>query len=121
MRQKIATLLLLAALTLGPLAGVRAQSQSELDRMAYRDFQRADARLNVVYRRVRATLDATGRAKLEKVERAWVAYRDAQADLEADVNRGGSMEPMVYSNVQESLTNDRIKALRAFQGEMQGR
>ena len=113
--------LFLAALAVLPLAGARAQSQMALDETANREFERADARLNIVYRQVLGMLDATGRKKLQKAERAWVAYRDAQADLEADVNRGGTMEPMVYSSTETDLTDARIKALHDFQADMNDR
>ena len=108
---------LLVALVLvgGPQA--RAQNQQEMNQQAERDFTRADAQLNAVYKRVSAKLDGVGKKKLIKSERAWVIYRDAQADLEADQSRGGSMAPMLYAGTQAQLTKERIKRLRDLLSE----
>jgi len=90
-----------------------SQSQSEMNQSAEADFEKADAKLNVTYKKLLATLDADGKKKLIAAERAWVAYRDAEADLEADAAaRGGSMAPMIYSGTCTRLTEARIKELQ---------
>jgi uncharacterized protein YecT (DUF1311 family) len=89
-----------------------AQSQPELNAAADAEYQKADARLNATYKKLLAKLDDEGKKKLIAAERAWVAYRDAQADFDADAAaRGGSMEPMEYSNSCLELTEARIKQL----------
>ncbi len=89
-----------------------SQSQPEMNETALEDFQKADARLNVTYKKLLASLDADGKKKLIAAERAWVAYRDAQADFEADLEaRGGSMAPMIYNETCTELTEARIKEL----------
>jgi len=90
----------------------RSQSQPELNAAADAEYQKADARLNTTYKKLLAKLDDEGKKKLIAAERAWVAYRDAQADFEADAAaRGGSMEPMEYSNSCLELTEARVKQL----------
>lgn len=111
-----AAVIFLAILVICPVA--QAQTQTEMNVTADKQFKRADARLNSVYRRVRASLDTRSRAKLEKAEHAWVTYRDAEAGLEASLYRGGSMEPMVYANVQRNLTDARIKELQGLEAEL---
>ena len=89
-----------------------AQSQSEMNETSWADFQKADARLNVTYKKLLSKLDADGKKKLIAAERAWVAYRDAHADFEADLGaRGGSMAPLIYNETCVELTEARIKEL----------
>jgi uncharacterized protein YecT (DUF1311 family) len=91
-----------------------AQNQQEMNQTAESDFEKADARLNAAYKKVLAKEDEDGKKKLIAAEKAWVAYRDAEADYEADSQaRGGSMEPMIYSGTEATLTEDRIKQLQA--------
>jgi uncharacterized protein YecT (DUF1311 family) len=107
--------LLLGALAISLVTGapvLRAQSQQEMNQTAEADFEKADAKLNSVYKKLLAKQDEEGRKKLIAAERAWVAYRDAEADFEADAAaRGGSMEPMIYSGTAKRLTDARIKEL----------
>src|SRR4029079_8301547 len=72
-----AALLLLLALA-PPNPCDSPQTQVEMNRCAREELRRTDARLNVAYGRLLARLDANRRAKLQKAERAWVAFRDAQ-------------------------------------------
>ena len=88
-----------------------SQSQPELTAQAQADFEKADARLNALYKKTLAGLDAEGKKKLIASERAWLAYRDAEANYEADSERGGSMAPMIYNQACLELTEARIKEL----------
>ena len=90
----------------------RAQSQSEMNMEAADSFRRADATLNKVYQKVMAALDEEAKGKLKAAQRAWVAFRDAQAQFEADEARGGSMAPLLYEGARATLTNLRIKELQ---------
>ena len=91
----------------------RSQSQPELNDASWAAYQRADARLNATYKKLLAKLDDEGRKKLIAAERAWLAYRDAQADFDADAAaRGGSMEPLEYNESCLELTEARIKQLQ---------
>ena len=94
-----------------------AQSQPEMNATSLAEYQKADARLNVTYKKLLAKLDDEGKKKLVAAERAWVAYRDAQADFDADAAaRGGSMEPLQYNVISLELTEARINQLeKAFE------
>jgi uncharacterized protein YecT (DUF1311 family) len=94
-----------------------SQSQPEMNEKFQADFEKADARLNAVYKKTLATLDAEGKKKLVAAERAWVAYRDAEAAFEADSERGGSMAPLIYSQTCLELTVARIEQLRKSASE----
>lgn len=105
--------LLIATLAL-PMAEVAAQSQSEMNQEAHAGFEKADAELNKVYAKVLAKLDAEGQRKLKAAQRTWVAFRDAQAELDADIMRGGSAAPMLHSGSMAGSTQTRTQQLKEF-------
>ena len=95
------------------LTPANAQSQSEMNRGAAREFETADATLNKVYKQLIGKLDDEGKEKFKLAQRAWVQFRDAQADFEADKEaRGGSMAPLIYNGTRKTLTDARIKELQ---------
>ena len=105
--------LLLAALTL-PSAKAEAQTQSEMNQQAYADFKKADAALNKIYAQVLAKLDEEGQTKLKAAQRAWVVFRDAQAELDADFMRGGTAAPTLHAGSLADTTRQRTQALKDF-------
>ncbi|MES2921225.1 MAG: lysozyme inhibitor LprI family protein [Verrucomicrobiota bacterium] len=105
--------LLIASLYL-PSAEVRAQSQHEMNQQAYADFEKADAALNKIYAQVLTKLDAEGQGKLKAAQRAWVTFRDAQAELDADLMRGGSAAPLLRAGSLAGSTVRRTQDLKDF-------
>ena len=102
--------LLLAALSPVPLV---AQSQQEMNAEAAEAFTIADKELNAVYAKVLANLDDEAKEHLKKAQRAWVAFRDAEASFRADAEaRGGSMWPLIHEGVRSRLTKERVKSLK---------
>jgi uncharacterized protein YecT (DUF1311 family) len=92
-----------------------SQTQAELNREAAAEFERADAELNDLYKRVlagAAEVDDERKQKLIKAQRAWPAFRDAEAEFEADEVRGGTAYSMEYNGARTNLTEERVKALR---------
>ena len=89
------------------------QTQFEMDEQAGKEYTRADAELNRVYKKLMAKLDATGAAKLKKAQRAWIAYRDAEKDFSADYARGGTMASMLATMAAADLTRQRTKILQS--------
>jgi uncharacterized protein YecT (DUF1311 family) len=92
-----------------------SQTQVELNHEAAATFERADAQLNDIYKRVLGTAaaaDEEREQKLIKAQRAWLVYRDAEAEFEADEVRGGTAYSMEYNGARTKLTNERVKALR---------
>ena len=103
-----------------------AMAQLEMNQCAFRDFERADAELNRLWRDVitgarasdrsgengrREGDDRTEEATLREAQRAWVAFRDAHCTWEGFAERGGSLEPMVYEECRTRLTRERIAQL----------
>ncbi|MEA3213692.1 MAG: hypothetical protein QOE70_6749 [Chthoniobacter sp.] len=113
MKTTLLSLLVLAALVL-PISHAYAQSQAEMNQEAYADFKNQDVALNKVYQQVLAKLDDEGQAKLKTAQRAWVAFRDAQAELAADLMRGGSAAPLLRAGSLAETTRARTRQLKEY-------
>ena len=104
---------ILFVLACAPLA--LAQTQLEMNDKAAAEFAKADKELNEVYAKVIGVLDDQAKEMLKRSQRAWVAFRDAEAAFQADAEaRGGSMWPLVHEGVRGKLTRERVKALREY-------
>jgi uncharacterized protein YecT (DUF1311 family) len=107
---KVPSLALLLCFT--PLA-LPAQSQQEMNAEAAESFKKADQELNAVYAKVMANLDDEAKEHLKRSQRAWVAWRDAEAAFRADAEaRGGSLWPLIHEGIRSRLTKERVKGLR---------
>jgi uncharacterized protein YecT (DUF1311 family) len=94
-----------------PLAQIDAQTQAEMNAEASADFVKADAELNKTYGALLKELpDAESKEKLKQSQRAWLAFRDAEAEFEG---RGGSMAPTLRYATKTDLTEQRTKQLKA--------
>ena len=68
-----------------PIAQMRAQTQAAMNAQARAEFEQADAELNKTYEALLAKLpDAESKQKLKESQRAWLAFRDAEAAFAAD-------------------------------------
>ncbi|HEY1123645.1 MAG TPA: lysozyme inhibitor LprI family protein [Haloferula sp.] len=104
--------LCLALIAAAPIV-IHAQSQQEMNAEAAESFKKADKELNEVYAKVLANLDDEAKENLKKSQRAWVAWRDAEAAFRADAEaRGGSMWPLIHEGVRGRLTKERVKSLK---------
>ena len=66
-------------------------------------------------------LDEEAKERLKKSQRAWIAFRDAEAAFRADAEaRGGSMWPLVHEGIRGALTKERVKMLREYLLEEKG-
>lgn len=104
--------LCLVLIAAAPVA-LHAQSQQEMNAEAAESFKKADKELNEVYAKVLANLDEEAKENLKKSQRAWVAWRDAEAVFRADAEaRGGSMWPLIHEGVRGRVTKERVKSLK---------
>jgi uncharacterized protein YecT (DUF1311 family) len=117
----LAVALLLGA---GPTCDT-AVTQLELTECASRQFEKADRALNAQWKMTLAEMrkrdadpaeqDSTGRPgfadALLTSQRTWLAYRDAQCQLERLQAHGGSMASMLEIMCKASLTDQRTAAL----------
>jgi len=93
-----------------------AQTETGINGQAHSEFERTNAALETTYKDLLTRLpDAESKRKLLESQRAWIAFRDAEASFAADQVRGGAAAPAVrYASMKES-TEQRIKQLkRAF-------
>ena len=111
----VTTLLVLAA-----MIPSRSQTQEQMTQQAEASFETADAELNAVYDQVaKAMPDEPARRKLIHAQKAWGIFRDAQAELDADSARGGSLQPQIYAMSEEATTRARIAQLKQLLKELQ--
>jgi uncharacterized protein YecT (DUF1311 family) len=92
---------------------VFSQTQAEMTQRANDDADRADKALNATYKELMALLDDEGKEKLKTAQRAWLKFRDAEAEVDADYARGGSLSPQLYAIALKSLTEARTAQLQA--------
>jgi uncharacterized protein YecT (DUF1311 family) len=74
--------------------------------------------MNAAYRSVSAKLDERGQAKLRAAQEAWLKFRTAEADYEADAARDGTLAPLIAASVQADLTESRRKDLEKSAREL---
>ena len=123
----IAALFLLAAEAEPAINCKDPGPQMELNICAYRDFERADAEMNVQWRRVVAAMREADKQVDRKydqqplhydtllaAQRAWLTFRDQHCTLASFEARGGSMQPMLDSGCKADLTHERTKQLKAL-------
>ncbi len=89
-------------------------NQLELTQCADRQLSASDKVLNQTYRKLLADLDDEHRVLLQKAQRAWVGFRDADCDLDASTALGGSMYGMLVSDCRHAMTDTRVKELKAW-------
>ena len=90
-----------------------AQTQVEMNECQGREYKKADAALNVVYKQLMAKIDDEGeRTSLKAAQQAWIKFRDADCEFESYQNKGGTIYPLVYSGCLTVHTQERRKQLR---------
>jgi len=108
-----------------PVDCANAMTQADMNQCAYQDFEKADKELNVVYRQALKSQeeldrqsaeinpDYVGAVKaLKKAQRAWIDYRDGHCDGVGYEAVGGTMQSMLISGCQATMTTARTKELR---------
>ena len=88
-----------------------AQSIAELKAQAYARYEKADKAMNAAYKKLIASLNEEGQERLKISQRAWVAYRNAQANFDCHHFDGGSFEGLEQIGSMDQLTQARTKRL----------
>jgi uncharacterized protein YecT (DUF1311 family) len=109
----------LLALDTSPCAS--AQTQADLDVCWLAQANKADAALNVSYKKLRDGLTAMGidPAPLVPTETAWIAARDTTCSFEESLYEGGSIAPMINSECVDRMTRARTQRLNDFLATVQ--
>jgi uncharacterized protein YecT (DUF1311 family) len=105
-----------------PAVGAAAACENAVTTAAMRDcanrrYEAADKELQAVYDHLIASLDAPRKERLRRTQAAWRRYRDLQADLAADAQRGGTLEPLIRATTRAALTEARTRELRSLIGQ----
>lgn len=83
-------------------------------------YQKADKNLNAIYTELASRLDSTGRQKLVAAQTAWIRFRDANTDFQADIARGGTISPLVKITALADMTETRIAELKQILVPLRG-
>jgi uncharacterized protein YecT (DUF1311 family) len=88
-----------------------AQSTAAMRECEIARLKAAEAGMNAAYKSLSAKLDQRGREKLRSSQQAWLEFRDAEADYQADAERGGTLAPLIAETVKADLTEARRREL----------
>lgn len=74
-----------------PAAG---QTNRQLIEIGIAGFDAADKKMNVAYQKLLGILDDEGKSTLREAQRAWVVWRDAEAEFDSHHLAGGKLRPL---------------------------
>lgn len=90
-----------------------ASSQAALNECYGKAYKKSDTELNNIFKTLQhRTDDAELKKKLTQSQRAWIAFRDAECDMQTF--GGGSISGMAYSICLSELTTQRIDDLKKY-------
>ena len=89
-----------------------ATSQKQLNECAYDAFLAATADYSAAYKALTEKLDKDNVRHLQRVQKAWMAYRTATCDFEAAGVKGGSAADMVQWQCAARYTRVRTVELK---------
>ncbi len=103
--------LLVLFLFLSPLSTF-AQTTVEMKEQAAAELAKSDKAMNTAYQQLIKVLNEEGVKRLKVAQRAWLAYRDAQAGFDCHQLAGGTMEGLEELGSLDLLTQERTKRLK---------
>ena len=92
-------------------------SQVDMNVCSRREYEKADAEMNMVYKQLTVALagyEINHQPKFQETQSLWLKYRAANCDGEASVYEGGTIRPTVYYSCLASITKERTKRIEAF-------
>lgn len=92
---------------------VSAQSTVEMKEQAGAILEKSDKAMNAAYQQLLKALNDEGKKRLREAQRAWVAFRDAQAGFDSHHLAGGTLEGLEHLGSLNQLTQERTKRLLA--------
>ncbi|MFO1079248.1 MAG: lysozyme inhibitor LprI family protein [Reyranellaceae bacterium] len=110
MKRFVAALLVLTAVG-GAAFPAATQSQRELNAAAAADFDKADRRLNDVYKALMAKISSNGQGRLREAQVTWLRFREQECIFETMGTEGGSIHGMMVTMCRTRLTAQRVKDL----------
>jgi uncharacterized protein YecT (DUF1311 family) len=92
---------------------IRKQSTAEMIATESARLKKADDAMNATYKKLLATQDKIGQKKLKNAQLAWLKFRDAEAEFDADLMRGGTGANLIHLGSRSKNTELRLKELDA--------
>lgn len=75
-------------------------------------YATAQQELNAAYQGLMEHLDQGQKEKLRMTQRAWLRFRDANADFQASIVQGGTLAPLVRISSLTEMTKARAQELK---------
>lgn len=106
------------------------QTQADMNSCAAMDADKADAALNLQYKKTKAAAvafdkqmeggtGASAVATLTRAQKAWIPYRDATCDIQTAISGGGSIEATLVAGCLETETRKRTAELKQLEQDFQ--
>lgn len=90
------------------------QTQAEITQCSGLSAQKADKKLNQVYKNLMPKLPKFRQQKLIAAQQAWIKFRDRSCEFERSGFEGGSIAPSIYAGCVEQATLQRIEQLENY-------
>jgi uncharacterized protein YecT (DUF1311 family) len=75
-------------------------------------YNKAEQELKAVRAQLSQKLDETGKAKLQAAQAAWVQFRKANSEFQADLARAVTLAPLIQITVMADMTEARVGELQ---------
>lgn len=89
-----------------------ASTTSAMRACANASYEAAQRELDSAYQNLLQRLDSSQREKLRVAQRAWLQYRDANAQFQASLAQGGTLAPLIRTTVLAEMTKARASELK---------
>ncbi|MGL5334977.1 MAG: lysozyme inhibitor LprI family protein [Enterovibrio sp.] len=87
------------------------ETQLEMNDCALQQFENAEKKLIMAYRKRLAQLDEPRASKFKQAQASWQTHRKAECLYQASAYQGGSIYPLIYATCLEQMTEQRRKTL----------
>jgi|CryBogDrversion2_11_1035321.scaffolds.fasta_scaffold10926_2 uncharacterized protein YecT (DUF1311 family) len=74
-------------------------------------YEKADKKLNQVYKQLQSKSSKSEQAQLVKVQQIWIKFRDAVCNYEGMGYEGGTIQPLIIATCLEQYTIQRTNEL----------
>ncbi len=82
-----------------------------MNKCAMDAYKVSDKKLNQSFQTLSNKLSPQGKAALQKSQRAWIAWRDAQCTFETMASEGGTIHSLVITSCIDEMTKEQTKRL----------
>jgi uncharacterized protein YecT (DUF1311 family) len=89
----------------------KAETTAQMRACENARYEQANQELNALYTRLIKQLEPQRQEKLRIAQRAWIRFRDANADFLASSAEGGTLAPLLKVTALADMTEARVKEL----------